>query len=132
MKIQNILICITIGVVCLSCKSGAMSQESVQGVYYKLNKDRHFNSSYMLSLNSDSTFTLVENHFEAKPQCDGKWILKDDKFIVLTCYPAKGTIEIISSGYISQRQQTLVVLSTSRLKYKDVILKRSESVQIKR
>jgi hypothetical protein len=110
----------------LSCKAQKVGQEAIYGTFYKLDKDKHFSTSYTLKLNSDSTFSFLIKVKDGQPQCNGTWELVDNEFIHLKCYEITDVTEALSSGYMNQREHKLQVVNRNKLKYKDVVLKRKK------
>lgn len=108
----------------LPCKAQKIDRETIQGTFYRRNKDRDFSSSYTLELHSDGSFLLIEKLFEANPQCKGKWELEDNKFIVLKCNDVNDVVETVTNGYMNKREQKLLIISRNKIRYNDVILKR--------
>ncbi len=110
----------------LSCKAQKIEQEAIYGTFYKLEKGKDFNTSYTLELNSDSTFTLLINTAAGKPQCSGVWEIVDNEFILLKCGEDADSYEMLSSGYMSQKEHKLQILNKNKIKYKDVVLNRKK------
>ena len=108
----------------LPCKAQKIDRETIQGTFYRRNKDRDFSSSYTLELHSDGSFLLIEKLFEANPQCKGKWELEDNKFIVLKCNDVNDVVETVTNGYMNKREQKLLIISRNKIRYNDVIFKR--------
>lgn len=108
----------------ISCRAQKIDQSSICGTFYKLDKDKHFSSSYTLELRLDSTFTFIISVQDAKPQCNGKWKIVDNGFIMLNCNEDTNPYEMLSSGYMSQRENKLQIINKNKIKYKDVVLKR--------
>lgn len=110
----------------LSCRVQKLEHEAICGTFYKLNKDKHFSTSYTLRLNPDSTFTFVIKTQDAQPQCNGAWKMVDNEFILLKCGEDANPYEMISSGYMSEKAHKLQVINKNKIKYKDVVLKRKK------
>lgn len=92
----------------------ASSQKSfkIEGNYYLQGKGY----SYELVINSsDSTFELTERHLETKAKCNGKWtiLLKDS--IRLNCFPDTNIVNQMSTGYMWERERSIVVLNSKKL-----------------
>jgi hypothetical protein len=102
-----------------------VEQEDIEGVYYKLFKDRYLSSSYSLELHSDGSFNLKETHQDGRPQCNGKWKLEDGKFVVLKCDEVKDLTEALANGYMNKREHKLLIINKNKLQYSDdIVLKR--------
>ncbi|PIF02231.1 MAG: hypothetical protein CR996_01235 [Draconibacterium sp.] len=110
----------------LACKAQKIEHETICGIFYKLEKGKDFNTSYTVELKSDSTFFLVVGTAAGKPQCTGKWKIVDNEFILLECGEITDVTEALSSGYMSQREHKLQIISKNKIKYKDVVLKRKK------
>jgi hypothetical protein len=127
MMMRKFLIYAIAMVLFLSCKAQKIEQELIQGTFYKLNKDRHFSSSYTLELHSDGSFLLQEKLHEANPQCQGRWTIEDNKFVVLKCDDVKDVTETLTNGYMNKREHKLLIISRNKVKYNDVVLKRKKA-----
>ena len=108
------------------CKAQTIEQKIICGKYYKLVKGKDFNTSYTLELNTDSTFKLIINTAAGNPQCTGKWKFMDNEFVMLKCNEDTNPYEMLSSGYMSEKEHKLQVIGKNKIKYKDVILKRKK------
>jgi hypothetical protein len=101
-----------------SCKTSSISQ-TVQGRYYQEGKDY----KYDLSLNNDSSFVLTQKYFEVNSTCRGKWQYLSTDTILLKC-GEEDLSAILQSGYMSERERKLLVLSKNKIKIGEVVLKR--------
>jgi hypothetical protein len=110
----------------LSCKAQTVEQASICGTFYESYKDKHFSTSYTLILNSDSTFSFHIIVKDGQPQCNGKWELVEDEFILLKCGEDANPFEMLSNHYMSQKEHKLQVLNKNKIKYKNVVLKRKK------
>lgn len=101
-----------------SCKTVSISQ-NMQGRYHKEGKDYW----YSLNLNNDSSFTFTKKYFEVNSTCQGKWqrIAKDT--LLLKCGEADLS-ERLQSGYMTERERKVIVLSKNKLQIDKIILKR--------
>ena len=108
-----------------SCKAQKIDPISIYGTFYKWDKDKYFSKSYTLELNQDGSFKLKINQLDANPQCQGKWGIVDNE-ILLECEEGKNPYEMLSSGYLSEREHRFQILSKNKLKYKDIVLKRKK------
>lgn len=125
MKRAVVYVVITLGLF-ISCKAQKIGQEALCGTFYKLNKDKYFSSSYTLELRPDSSFTFIVMVKDAKPQCEGKWKIIDKEFILLECKESSNPYEMLSSGYMSEKEHKLQVINKNKIKYKDFVLKRKK------
>lgn len=107
-----------------SCKVQMVEKAPISGTFYKLEKGNDFNIAYTLELRTDNSFKLLVNATGGKPQCEGKWEIKDNEIILLECYKDENPYETITNTYMSQKTHEVKVLSKNRLKYNDVILRR--------
>lgn len=108
----------------VTSKSQTNGHETIFGTFYYLKIDKHFSSSYTLELRHDSTFTFYMMVKDAKPQCDGRWKIINNEFIILECCEVSNPIEVLSSGYMNQRIHKLKIINKNKLKYSNVVLKR--------
>lgn len=125
MKRALIYIAIMLGLF-VTCKVQKIEQGTICGTFYKLVKGKDFNTAYTLKLHTDSTFKLLINTAGGNPQCTGKWEIVDNVFIMLKCSEDANPYEMLSSGYMSQKEHKLQVISKNKIKYKDFILKRKK------
>jgi hypothetical protein len=117
---KRTLISVVIIISIFSCKVQEIEQNTINGEFYKLFKNRDFSYAYTLKLNADHTFKFVLRI----ETCMGKWELINDS-IILNCN--EEPIESrISSGYMFQREHELQIISRNRLKYNDIILRRKK------
>ena len=107
-----------------SCYTQKVGLETISGTFYRLQKGNYFNTSYMIELKSDSTFSLIIGTAAGEPQCNGKWKIIDNEFIFLECYKMTDISEALTSGYMSQRKHKVQIISKNKIKYKDIVLKR--------
>lgn len=110
----------------LSCKAQKVEQEAILGTFYKLDKGKHFSTSYTLMLKSDSTFAFIIKVKDGQPQCDGIWEIVDDKFILLKCGEITDVTETLTNGYMSKREHEIIIINKNKLRYNDVVLKRKK------
>ena len=108
----------------VSCKAQQIDQEAIYGTFYKLDKDKDFSKSYTLELNQDGSFKFMIKQHHAMPQCKGTWVLKGGE-VLIECEEAEA-YEMISSGYLSQREHTFKVLNKNKLEYQKMVLKRKK------
>ena len=87
------------------------------GDYYKKGKDY----IYTLTLAKDSTFILSKKYFEVNSKCKGKWNYKNRDTILLTCDEENLTSQL-TSGYMSERKQKLIVINKNKVKIDNTIL----------
>lgn len=102
----------------VSCKSAAIVQPAGRQ-YYSKGKDY----KYDLSLNKDSSFVLTQNYFEVNSICKGKWQYLSVDTILLKC-DEEDLSGKLQSGYMSERERKVLVLSNRKLKLGKVVLKR--------
>lgn len=125
-KIVYILIILSI----YSCGTLKIEQADLVGEYHKLQTAKNALSiNYNLVLNSDNTFTLSMKMQDANPQCDGKWELKDKKYIYLECDETTDVGVILSSGNMKEKNYKLEVIDKNKIRFKDVILKRKNNLE---
>ena len=101
-----------------SCKTVSMSQ-NIQGRYYKVGKDYQ----YDLALNNDSSFTFAIKYFEVNSTCQGKWQRISKDTLLLKCSEEDLSVKL-QSGYMTERERKVIVLSKNKLKIEKVILNR--------
>nr|PZN51555.1 MAG: hypothetical protein DIU61_13110 [Bacteroidota bacterium] len=92
--------------------------KDLAGEYVKKEKDY----KYSLTINQDSTFSLVTQSIYARSGCKGKWKLSGDT-LLLHCadepFPAQ-----IASGYMNEREKKVIILNEKRLQLDQVVLKK--------
>jgi len=115
MKIAKILIAC---VIILSCKTQALKLNSPS--IYRDVKDNRF----IIQFTSDSDFVIEGRAFETHYGCVGKWRYIGDHKIVLKCGEIKDPLLAIEPGYMKERDHIIEMLSNSRIKYENRILKR--------
>lgn len=113
---NNFLLILTI--MFASCKSIAVFQ-NMEGQYYKSGKDYQ----YSLNLNKDSSFILTQKYFEVNSTCRGKWQNLSADTILLKCDVEEDIIAKLQSGYMTEREKKVIVMSKNKLKLGKVILK---------
>lgn len=111
---KQIIIFFLFGLV--SCKSNF----ALDGNYKKYGSDY----KYSLMLNKDSTFTLSKKYFEVNALCNGKWKVKNDSEILLECAEPLSIVEQLTSGYISERSISVIIIKNRKLKLDNVVLKK--------
>ncbi|ALM08803.1 hypothetical protein SB49_14060 [Sediminicola sp. YIK13] len=119
--IRNIIYIVIISSI-FSCKA-LKNEQSIYGEYYKKGKD----FEYSLSLNADSTFSLKTKYQDANPMCTGQWQKMNSSEIQLKCDVTKDPTEMLSSGYMNEREHKIEFISRDKIKFKNVILKRIET-----
>jgi hypothetical protein len=92
-----------------------------QGVFRKAGKG----GDYVLELKENGEFLYFFDWGSIKSSCTGKWELKDDT-LFLKCDPDPRPMAAIISGYISERNFTMKVLSNNKLKFKKYRLVRQK------
>ncbi len=113
---NNLLLILIVVFAC--CKSVAISQ-NIDGQYFKAGKDYQYN----LSLNKDSSFTLTQKYFEVNSTCKGKWSYLSRDTILLKCDEEDLSAKL-QSGYMTDREKKIVVVSKNKLILGEVKLKR--------
>jgi len=121
---RTLIYSLVIVLIAVSCKAHQIDHESVYGNFYNLNKDKDFSKSYTLELNQDGSFKFIIKQLDARPQCKGKWKLEGNE-VLIECEEAQ-VYEMISSGYLSQREHSFQVLNKNKLKYNGMVLKRKK------
>jgi len=107
-----------------SCSSLKIEQANIVGEYFMLQTNRNTLSiSYNLILNSDNTFSLSLKMQDANPKCNGQWKLID-KYIYLKCKDTEDVVDVLSSGYMKEKNYKLEVINSNKIKFKDVVLKK--------
>jgi hypothetical protein len=107
-------------IILFSCKTISKNR-TLDGWYYKEGKD----FKYELSLNKDSSFVLSQKYFEVNSGCSGKWRCFMNDTILLKCDEADISVKL-QSGYLSDREKFIIILSNSKIKIGKVILKKKK------
>ncbi len=90
----------------------------INGIYNNSSKDFY----YSLSIN-DSSFSLIQNYFEANSSCSGKWQKLSNDTLFLRCEDA-GMSSRLQSGYMSEREKKVIIRNRNKIQIGKVILKR--------
>lgn len=114
--IRNIIYIAVISFI-FSCKT-SQNLKSFYGEYYKKGKD----FEYSLLLNANNTFMLETKYQDANPTCVGKWKKTNDNEIQLMCNDTESPTEMLSSGYMNEREHKIEIISKNKIKFKNVIL----------
>jgi len=109
-----------------SANAQKIDQCTICGKFYKLVKGKDFSTSYTLELNADSTFKLFIRVFDGSPQCQGKWKFMGDKFVILNCSEDDNPYQMLTNGYMSQRNDTIQIISKNKIRFNDAVLKRKD------
>jgi hypothetical protein len=107
-------------IVLASCKSQIASQK-IHGNFYKHGGDY----IYELRLRSDSTFLLTQQNLDVSQSCEGKWNCLSNDTILLRCFDEKDLITQLSSGYMPERENKVVVLSSKKIKLGQLIMRKT-------
>ncbi len=107
-----------LGICVVSCKN---LEGGIEGMFVRKTK----NYNYSLTINNDSTFSLITQSIHARSGCAGKWELIKDT-LVLRCneesFPAQ-----ISSGYMNEREKRIRVINRNKIKYERIVMRRIKS-----
>lgn len=95
---------------------------AIIGTYYKKGKD----FEYRLILNKDSTFQFTKSYFEANVNCKGKWKYISISEINLKCDTDNSIATALSSGPISEPQQTVKIINPNHLMVGQQVLVRTK------
>ncbi len=121
---KNIVFIVIVMMTFISCKAQKVGSELLCGTFYKLEKKKHFSTSYKLELNSDRTFVFIIKVQDGQPKCNGKWEIIDNEFIVLKCNEITDVAETLTNAYMSKREHKLTIINKNKIKYNDIVLKR--------
>jgi hypothetical protein len=89
----------------------------IAGEYYKAGSD----FKYSLTLNKDHTFLLKRDFFDGDNECKGKWRFFTKDSIVLNC-EKENVMAMLSSGYMNNRVQKVLIVGKQQIKIGPVIL----------
>ncbi len=103
-----------------TCYSNIAQDNNITGVYYKKGVDYEYN----LILKKDHSFYLKKRYQDAKPTCEGEWELSKLNLILLKCNKSDKLHEILSSGYMKDRELTIEIIAKDKLKMDNVILEK--------
>ncbi len=116
--------------VCFSCiSSRELSSDSLIGMFYAKQSafTRGTYVQYTLELKTDNSFYFEIRGHDYSPRCEGKWdILYESNMLLLKCEENENQYEMLSSGYMSEREHRFELINKNKLKYKDVVLKRKK------
>ena len=93
------------------------STKYLGGYYYNHGKD----FDYSLSIDRNHIFLLTEQVYEGKSTCRGRWRFLSKDTILLECFKSD-TLSILQGGYMSERNQKVIILDHQRIKVKQVVL----------
>jgi hypothetical protein len=114
---RSILI-ILVGAIFLCSSCSNTLYRSVKGTYDGRGKDFY----YSLSID-DSSFILTQKYFEANSSCKGSWQRLTNDTILLRCDDVDISVKL-QSGYMSERERKVIVLTKNKIQVGTVILKR--------
>ncbi len=104
-----------------SCESNKLIiTNTIEGTYYAKGKDY----SYEISIKKDGVFSYQNNSLGVVSKCEGGWIIKGNKYILFTCNKSQNPIDLISSGYIGDYSDTIMIFNKNKIKFKHIVLKR--------
>jgi len=104
-----------------SCKTVVTGQNNLAGKYFEKGED----FEYTLVLKEDKTFTLSKVYIShGQSFCEGKWIKKEDKNLILNCSEVKDPVELLSSRYMSKRDYVIKILNNSTIELEGITLKK--------
>jgi len=106
-----------------SCKTVNVEPVDITGKFYAKVSKNDFINEYMLELNKNNSFSFMYRVHGASPKCEGQWSLLENK-LLLNCDEIKNTYEMLSSGYMNQRDFLLEIIDNSTLKFGNTVLKR--------
>lgn len=101
-----------------SCKSLSVYYD-MHGEFRSVGKDY----SYSLIMNEDSTFILKQQNLDVVEMCQGKWCYIAKDTILINCDTAN-TMEVLSSGYIIEREKKIIVINDKKIRIDQMILKK--------
>jgi hypothetical protein len=107
-----------------SCRAQKIDQEMIYGTFTGSDKNHTASSFYTLELKSDGTFSFDRRVHLGGSRCDGKWRVTDNK-VLLECSEVTDPMETLTRGGMNGVQE-LQMISKSKLKYKDVVLRRKK------
>jgi hypothetical protein len=123
MNVKRYLLPLTV-IFTLSCRSTLV--ENIPGKYYKrYHKRGTYDQTIILILRKDSTFSFTDQWFEINQKCKGKWSLLSKDTIILKCFDeGNSVINLITMGYMTERERRVIILARNKLKLGKSILKR--------
>lgn len=124
MKNIFILIVFLIMTLLFSCRSQKnVLHKNIDTTYYAEVKKYGFTTLYTLVLNKDNTFSFSIKVQDGNQKCKGNWKIEDNEFLILECGDTN-TFEILTNGYMDQREYIMQIINENKLKYIDIVLKR--------
>ena len=109
-----LLLCIFV-----SCKTQKID---LSGTYSHVNRI----IGYTIIIKNDSTFSFSINVQDGVPKCEGVWRMTDYNHIELKCEEVSDISEMLTNGYMSEREHVIEIIGKNKIKYKDVILRRTK------
>jgi len=119
MKTKVIIFCVL-----LSLYSSCASQ-NIFGTYKKEMKYIH----YTLELRSDSTFFIKKQNLSMRlivPNCEGKFYVKNNTIFFICDEEPPLSLKALTPDYWDDREFKAVILNNKKLKYGNLILKRTK------
>ena len=111
-----LLLCIFV-----SCKT---QKSDIYGKYYKVNKKYPPRCVVSLTINADSTFSLLISMQDYQPCCEGRWHMTDSNHIEMICNEVSDISEMLTNAYMTKREHVIEIVDKNRIKYGSSILKR--------
>jgi len=107
----------TLLIVVLIVLTSCQAYNGLLGEYAKITKDYRYN----LKVNSDNSFAFERQSYHSRSMCNGKWELNGDT-LLLKCDEEPLEAQL-SSGYLTDREMEVIVLSDKKLKIGIVTMK---------
>ncbi len=111
-----------------SCASLKQEKIDMSGSFYGTSQGLHKGSydQYFLKLKRDSTFVYEYKIHMSRPKCEGRWKFVNSNSIELKCNKAENVTDMLSGGYMNQREYIIKILSKKKLLLNNVKLKRKK------
>lgn len=101
-----------------------LKNTNIEGTYIVVDKRFGPPVKYILEIKNDSTFCFQIIGPDARPRCEGKWNCKGNR-LLLRCNEIESFEEMLTNGYMSEREHLFRIVDNKSLMYEDLLLEKS-------
>ncbi|WP_045114775.1 hypothetical protein [Microscilla marina] len=122
------LIVLLIYIFISSCVATRTTLDDLPGEFFGQTKKskKYLMVIYHLIIKQDGSFIWTQKMPGATPTCEGKWEVVNNKILYLKCNEERDLTTILSSGFMNRRSLNVEILSNSKLKIDDVVLRKKK------
>lgn len=117
---KNIIFIYILLFTAFSCKVSNNISTDLTGVYLASGEKYE----YRLCLNKDNTFQLKIAALDSHSGCEGIWKVEGNKSLILLCNEPANINETLQSGYMTVREQKLIIKSKQKLIFNKLTLEK--------